>query len=298
MSSSSQLKHIGADTFSPLKSLKFFHCSFNPQLKSIHPDAFRGMKNKRDFSLSEVKSIHPVVLDVVMSRSFPVLLSGQRRFVDTARATTMGPCQRDRYPTQSFYLRQLHRPHDPHNNSLHREDTPTGVEPHVTLPSLHFIALSIFLKRLTIGDIKCNNQNASIPNFDLTRFCCRCWGPAAHKGKSLMDFFHDENTYLNPIQKDPMDVVKETRVAEVDLKRIIWTSNFRAGILVVSLFGIFLIIGIVACMGLKKDGRKRLFYQTPTRIVHYFRAPSDSRHRRVEVGSFSRDTNETLLIDF
>ena len=78
-----------------------------------------------------------------MSRSFPVLLSGQRRVVDTARAAIMGSSQRDQYPRQSFYLRQLHQRYDHLINSLHREDTPTGVEPHVTLPSTFHCSIRI-----------------------------------------------------------------------------------------------------------------------------------------------------------
>ena len=66
-----------------------------------------------------------------------------------------------------------------------------------------------------------------------------------------MDFFQDENNLMSMDYLQDEDRFSETIFESLNLS----PSNFKAGVLVVSLIGIFLIIGIVAYTGLKKDGR-------------------------------------------
>lgn len=54
MSSLKHLERIEANTFTPLESLKYFNCSFNFKLKTIHPAAFNITKNRASFIPSEV----------------------------------------------------------------------------------------------------------------------------------------------------------------------------------------------------------------------------------------------------
>lgn len=54
------------------------------------------------------------------------------------------------------------------------------------------------------------------------------------------------------------------------------TTSFNVGLMVISLFGIALVIGGIACMGLlavRKSHLRQIYDSTSGQIVHYVRTP-------------------------
>ena len=128
-----------------------------------------------------------------------------------------------------------------------------------------------------------------------------CSGPPELRGMSLVGLKLDKSdidTKMLPSAETPSSTETPSSAETPSSRKTTSPSNFKAGLLVVSLFGTLLIVGIVGCMGFWRERKKRMqtmVHKTSGRIVHYFRTPVERNDRREEMNILSQDYSECIM---
>lgn len=121
-----------------------------------------------------------------------------------------------------------------------------------------------------------------------------CAGPEQHKGHSLMSMSDDENIVRNCTKEEI-----EQQNGTVDDWRIrppfTTTSSYSVGLMVVSLFGIFVVVSGIGCMALmavRKNHLRQMYDQSTGQFVHYIRTPTANKKEEDEMAIITHEYNQ------
>merc|ERR1712136_257291 len=117
-----------------------------------------------------------------------------------------------------------------------------------------------------------------------------CAGPEQHKGHSLSSMSDDKSVVRNCTS----DEEKQQSIDIYDWRirpPFTTTSSYSVGLMVVSLFGIFVVIGGIGCMAVmavRKNHLRQMYDQSTGQFVHYIRTPAADK----------REDDEQAIINY
>jgi len=104
----------------------------------------------------------------------------------------------------------------------------------------------------------------------------KCAGPEQHKGHSLSSMSEDKSIVRNCTSEEERQQNKSINDWRMR-PPFTTTSSYSVGLMVVSLLGIFVVIGCMAVMAVRKNHLRQMYDQSTGQFVHYFRTPAGDK---------------------